>query len=136
MSMKLSDFVRDAITEIAFGIHQAKAETYQIIAVVPGTLNGQSLEEKSYIEFDVAVTASSETGSQSDSGGKAGIGISVVGFRAGMDGSTSSTETEKSMSSTISRINFKVPVYFNAHFRGDAGAATEAEFVQELAERR
>ena len=136
MSVRLSEFVSEAISEIAHGIHLAKADTYEIIAVVPGTLNGERLTEKSYIEFDIAVTATSEAATSDRKGGKAGAGIAVLGAKIGADGSLDTAKDAKEISGITSRIAFKVPVYFNAHFRGDAGSAAEAAFIRSKAAER
>lgn len=136
MAVRLADFIAEAISDIAYGIHLAKANTYEIIAVVPGSLNGDQLTEKSYIEFDIAVTATSEKTSGGNKSGKAGAGISVLGAKIGVDGTLSSETGEKDLSGVTSRVSFKVPVYFNAHFRGDTTTAIEADFVRNKAAKR
>jgi hypothetical protein len=136
MPVRLSDFVAEAISDIAHGIHLAKANTYEIIAVTPGTLNGDRITEKSYIEFDIAVTATSEKTTKGSKSGKAGAGISVLGAKIGVDGTLASETGAKDLSGLTSRISFKVPVYFNAHFRGDSGAAQEAAFIKRKASSR
>ncbi|MCH7860613.1 hypothetical protein ACQKOH_04945 [Sphingomonas sp. NPDC092331] len=136
MSVRLSEFVAEAISEIAYGIHLAKADTYEIVAVVPGSMNGEQVTEKSYIEFDIAVTATSEKTESNKKSGKAGAGIAVLSAKVGADGSLETKKDIKDVSGTTSRIAFKVPVYFNAHLRDDPGAAGEADFVRSKAAAR
>jgi len=133
VTIRLADFVAEAISEIAYGIHLAKANTYEISAVVPGTLNGDSVIEKSYIESDIAVTATSEKVITGTKSGKAGAGISVLGAKIGVDGTLASESGNKDLSGVTSRISFKVPVYLNAHFRGDPTASGEADFIRKKA---
>ncbi len=131
MAVRLSEFVSEAISEVVRGVHLAKAETYEIAAVVPGSMNGVSVVEKTFIEFDIAVTATSENVSSSRKSGKAGAGISVLSARVGVDGDLEAEKGSKDSSALTSRISFKVPVYLNAHFRKDPQAAAEAEFVRQ-----
>jgi hypothetical protein len=129
IDMRLADFIREALGEIALGVHGAKSDVRDLVAIVPGTLNGDMLIEKSYVDFDNAVTATNDTSGKNASSGKAGAGISVVGIKLGADGSVSEESFEKTSKSLTSRIAFKVPLYLNAHFRGDSGAADEAKYV-------
>lgn len=126
--MKLSEFIDQAMTEIAEGIQRAKISTSDIWAIAPGSLNGERIFEKSKVEFDVAVTVVESTETQKE--GKGGIaakveviGISLRGNLAG--GGHKVQETAKTVAS---RIAFKVPVYMNAHFRGDKNIAEEAAY--------
>lgn len=130
--MRLAEFVREALGDVAFGVHAAKADAHGLVAIVPGSLNGEQVTEKTYIEFDVAVTASTESQNASGTSGKAGAGINVVGFRFGVDGELTDNSIKKDVSGLTSRIAFKVPVYLNANFRGDATSQAEAEFVHDL----
>lgn len=64
--MKLRDFIKDTMTEIAHGIQAAKIGTADLWAISPGLLHGERLIEKSYVEFDVAVTVNEMNGSERD----------------------------------------------------------------------
>lgn len=134
--MKLAEFIREAISEIALGVHGAKGDVFDIVAVVPGSLNNAVVIEKSEIEFDIAVTVTSDTSKASSKSGKVGAGISVLGARIGTDGTIDADESSKVARALTSRLAFKVPVYFNAHMRDDPGAADEANYVRKKWESR
>jgi hypothetical protein len=128
--MELADFIEAALSEIAEGVHRAKANTRDITAIVPGRLNREILTEKTLVKFDIAVSA--EENSSSQKAGKAGakFGINVLGsnIEAGLGGEAG-TESAESRS-TVSRISFEVPVYLNAHFRDDPASDKEAQYIR------
>lgn len=128
--MRLSEFVRDALTEIAVGVHQAKSDTIDIVAIVPGSMNGEVVTEKTYVEFDIAVTAADEAKKGGEISANVGSGISVLAAKLSASLSAKDTEETSEQRSTVSRIAFKVPVYLNAHFRSDPTAEKEAEYVR------
>jgi hypothetical protein len=130
--MELRQFIRDAMMEIAMGIQQAKVDTKDLWAVTPAKLNGESVLEKSFIEFDIAVTVQEGASSQKDGKGGVKAEISVLGAKLGADGSGGVARTETNSTQNVSRITFKVPVYMNAHFRGDPNIAIEADFLRSL----
>lgn len=125
--MKLRDFIKDTMTEIAHGIQAAKIETADLWAINPGMLHGERLIEKSYVEFDVAVTVNDATASEKD--GKGGMKAEIEVFGSRLGGELAGGLGTKKETSTVnaSRVAFKVPVYMNAHFRGDPNIAQEAE---------
>lgn len=125
--MKLRDFIKDTMTEIAHGIQAAKIETADLWAINPGMLHGERLTEKSYVEFDVAVTVNEATTSEKDGKGAVKAEIEVFGSRVGGELSGGLSGTKETSTVNASRVAFKVPVYMNAHFRGDPNIVEEAE---------
>lgn len=125
--MKLRDFIKDTMTEIANGIQAAKIETADLWAISPGKLHGERLTEKSYVEFDVAVTVNETTASEKDGKGGIEAKIEVLGSRLGGQFSGGLGDKKEISSVNASRVAFKVPVYMNAHFRGDPNIVEEAE---------
>jgi hypothetical protein len=134
--MRLSDFVREALTEIAFGIHEAKVDSQMLVAIVPGSLGGQDVTEKSYVEFDIAVTTGTTDKRLGSGEASARAGINVFSAKVSVEGKGIFSRARESSNSTVSRLTFKVPVYFNAQFRADPGASAEREFVKQLAASR
>lgn len=125
--MKLQDFIKETIVQIMQGINSADdelkktgtgsiykdifektmAQTLVNLSIVKGT------EEKTVlvVGFNVAV-AVQEQNDQSDKA-SAGVGIpllSVIGFKAGVEGQSGQTQT----SSNTHKITFSVPVSFEA----------------------
>ncbi|HEX2763008.1 MAG TPA: hypothetical protein VHM92_04060 [Allosphingosinicella sp.] len=134
--MRLSEFIREALTDIAYGVHEAKVDSQELMAIVPGNLNGETQIEKSYIEFDIAVTAV-DTRTASRSGKRGGeAGISVLSLKAAISRERSLADAASSSDEVVSRLSFKIPVFFNAHLRGDQGSAQERAFVKALVARR
>jgi hypothetical protein len=133
--MKLREFIKETLTEIAFGVHQAKVASKDLVAIAPGTLNGEVLTEKTYVDFDVAVTASEVTESGKD--GKAGIRaeIEVLGSKIGGELSGGASKGLSATKETASRVSFKVPIFINANYRNDQGFAREIDFVNALSEK-
>ena len=107
--LKLQEFVSDTITQIINGVKASQEKISDSGGVVNPTSSslksdyyeaGGTLTRVENIEFDVAVTVSEE------SEGKAGAGIFVAGFGLGAQ------EINSELSSSLSRIKFKVPVVF------------------------
>lgn len=62
--------------------------------------------------------------------GKGGMSakIEVMGVSLGGDLGGGGHKAEEAAKTVVSRIAFKVPVYMNAHFRGDQNLADEAAY--------
>ena len=108
--MTLKEFVRDSLIEINNGISEARANKVQIpkdVFQIPGDKSGPSgivtngVNSAFLIGFDVAVTVSDK----SDAGGKAAISVAHILSIEG--GGSSGLEQSK-----VSRIQFKVPMFF------------------------
>ena len=103
--MKLQDFVKSSLVDIAQGVKDAQEEIGESATINPrrrgaaasniGVVDGRSVQS---IKFDVAVTTSE--GAE----GKAGAGLFVAGVGLGAKGSVSAGN------SAISRVKFQVPV--------------------------
>jgi len=98
--MKLDEFVKEALIQIAGGVHSAQESlsdsTAKINPYTYGTAKGLTVEggkELQYVNFDVAVTVVEGT--------EVGGGLTVLGL--GAKGSITDT------SSSVSRIKFQVP---------------------------
>lgn len=125
--MRLSDFIQDTLYEIALGVELGRARAKDFIAINPSRLDGELLAEKSYIDFDVSVVVSEESGSQSSGSGKIGGEIKVVAMfsasaEAGGDKQVASTRSKEQ----THRVAFKVPVHMNANYANNPAAAEDA----------
>jgi hypothetical protein len=114
--MKLKDFVKHTILDIATGIQEANDEAISMkidlkanpkpiyfrgpgnVEYMPDSGSRDDTKQVEMIKFDVAVTS---TGTVS---GEAGAGINVAGFKVGGSGEV------KNENENISRIKFEVPV--------------------------
>lgn len=134
--MRLSTFIKEALTDIAFGVHEAKVDSQELMAIVPGKLGADSMVEKSYVEFDIAVTAADSRSASRDKSTSAEGGIAVFAMKARIGGDRSVGDEASSSNEMVSRLQFKIPVFFNAHFRDDLGAAGERAFVKRLVSER
>lgn len=130
--MKLRDFIKETMIEIAYGIQAAKIETADIWAINPGSLHGEKLTEKSYVDFDVAVTVNESTKNGQDGKGSIKAEIEVFGSRLGGELSGAAQGRKETSTVNASRVVFKVPVYMNAHFRGDENLSEEAKHFAKL----
>lgn len=133
--MKLSTFIQETIFEIGLGIHAAKIRSKDIIAVAPGAMGGADVTEKSYVDFDVTVIVkdSSKTSRDGKAGASGKIEVARV-FSVGVDASANSDGEMASEIEHTQRISFKVPVWFNGHFRSDANIENDRQYVERLLE--
>jgi hypothetical protein len=117
--MDVRNFVRASLTDIVAGLQEAAVDLSELAAISPGAVNGerQSIIEK--VEFDIAVTVSSETESNREGSGKVGGKLKVVAFEAELqtDGKMGNKTTGRH--DQISRIRFSIPIHMNAHYRAD-----------------
>jgi hypothetical protein len=111
--VELKDFIEHVIVDIAEGITAARDRVGDKIAVNPASVNGESVVEKDYINFDIALTASETLGQSKDKSVKGRLKIYVVEMGAKKTESTS----QNLGSEKISRTSFKVPVYYGATFK-------------------
>ncbi|RRN75990.1 hypothetical protein [Agrobacterium deltaense] len=126
--MELKNFIRETLVNIATGIQEAKLETSDFWAINPGSLNGERVIERSYIDFDVAITVSESVENQKEGKGGVKAEISVLGSKISGDVGRSLGTAVQQASENVSRVSFKVPVYMNAHYRGDENIKQEAEY--------
>ena len=112
-SMKIHDFITESLKEIAEGVTQAQAKANAIVnpggldevdQTAPGRSDKFLVANKTMgrlaqvVDFDLAVTVSEESTSES------GAGLMVVGMGLGIKG-------KKNIStSSVSRIKFSIPV--------------------------
>jgi hypothetical protein len=130
--MKLRDFIKDTLTDIAFGIQNAKIATKDVWAINPGALHGERLTDKSYVEFDVALTVTESSSTERDGKGGVKAEIEVFGSKVGGEVGGGIGSTSEKSTQNVSRVSFKVPVYMNAHYRGDKNILEEAEFLASI----
>jgi hypothetical protein len=125
MTMKLQDFIKEAIVQIMKGMNDADkelkeydvggiykdeyAKTMAQTLVNLGIVKGKDDTGVLIVRFDVAVVVQ-EQSEQSDrvDANVGGPILSVIGFKAGIEGSSGQTQT----SSNSHRITFSVPVVF------------------------
>lgn len=132
ISMRLSDFIRDTLYEIALGVEHARVKSRNLVAINPHTLDGERVVERNYVDFDVSVVVSDDQQSKRSGGASAEIqvvSLVKVGAKAGGElESTNAARTEQTH-----RVSFKVPVYMAANYRGNPAAEAEAkEFKYEI----
>jgi len=127
MTMKLQDFVKEAIVQIMQGMYAADEElkengvgniymgdyekTMAQTLVNLRIVKGKDHKGVLILGFDVAVAVQEQ--SEHSAEVDAGVGtpfLSVVGIKAGIEGRTGQTQR----SSNAHRITFSVPVTFNA----------------------
>ena len=117
--MKISEFVAESLSEIVLGIQTAKLNVAEIASIAPGSVNGKMKTIEEFVEFEVsvAVKVSKERSGALGGNGSVSAKIAIVEAKVGVDGSGTSTKT--TADETLSRLKFRVPVQFNAHFRAD-----------------
>lgn len=129
--VKLSSFLEETIYEIGLGIHAAKVRSRNLVAVSPGAMDGNSVIEKSYIDFDVMLVV--KEGEATGSAGKAGLSgsIQVAGIaRVGVSAEGNANQRSTSEMEQAHRVSFRVPVYFNAHHRADDSMDAEVDVIE------
>ena len=114
--MRIGDFVRQALGEIVLGVAEAKRITNRLSSISPGKLDGETLTEKTLVDFEIALLAENSISSDSRSGGEVSGSLRVVSASVSGSGETS----EESRSENVSRVSFSVPLYLNAHHRNDS----------------
>lgn len=112
--MKLKDFIKETLVEIAEGIDEAKDPVGHRVAIAPSSMNGELSSEKSYIEFDIAVTANETIHKRKNGTGSVSAQIEVLGNRVKGELGGSAIGDTQLQSEKVSRVQFKVPVYFSA----------------------
>ena len=90
--MDLRTFVHRTIADIMSGVDDARREFG--VAVAPGVVNGKPVYEARTVDFEIAITSSSD--------GSGGVKVVAIADVSG------SVKQE-----SMNRISFSVPVYFN-----------------------
>lgn len=125
--MRLSAFIHDTLYEIALGVQLARARSRDLVAITPSTIDGESVSEKTYVDFDVAVVIGETDTTTKTGDGKVGAEIQVASILKASVGAGGKIEANaKTSTEQTHRITFKVPIYMNAHFRNNPLAAADA----------
>ena len=130
--MELQDFIRKTLIQIACGVHEAKIDVKNLVAIAPGTLNKESYDCITEVEFDVALTVSENKMKEVGASGKLEPTIKILNasIKTGGLGGRFKWGSEKS-DKEIQRVHFKVPIILNSHFRGDTSFDEESKVVEE-----
>lgn len=128
--MQLNEFIESTLFEIATGVARAKVRCGAFVSVAPGTLNGERVDQKTEVQFDVEIgTASSASSSGKASGSaEAGFKIFVIDAKVQLGGEGQKADSNEERHSH--RVSFSVPVQLNAHHRDDPNQRAEAEFLR------
>lgn len=109
--MRLSQLIKEALSEIALGVKSAKDESSDLLAIAPGFMADRIVAEITYIDFDVSIAISDKSDNKSSTDENVNGEIRVLTLAALGGKSISSTSTNKSISHELShRISFRVPV--------------------------
>lgn len=114
--MKISDFIEETLSEIALGVHSAKLNVAEIVAVAPGTLNQKVITEPDYVEFELSVTVKEAEETAKSKGGGGGVSAKIAIVEANIDAKGVSSTKENSASETVSKLKFRVPIQLNANY--------------------
>jgi hypothetical protein len=125
--MRLSEFIQDTRHEIALGVEAARVKARDLVAVNPSRLDGERITERSYVDFDVSVVVSESDQKMLGGGGRVSGEINVASVaKVGADLGANSKGSSLVKAEHTHRVAFKVPVYFNATYRGNPAARAEA----------
>lgn len=116
--MRLSTFIHDTLYEIALGVTLGRARALNMVAVMPGHVDGADVAEKTYIDFDIAVVVDENATQTNAKDGDAGTEIQVLSILKLKAGAEVKAETvdHRSQAQTH-RITFKIPIYANANYQ-------------------
>ena len=128
--MKLKDFIKETLVEIAEAIREAKDAASDKISISPGFMEGKKVIEVSYVEFDIAVTANETSHKEKDAEGGLDAKIEVLGIKSGLKAGASTISSTQHQKEEVSRIQFKVPVYFGATSKNLADRSKETESLK------
>ena len=118
--MELKDFIKGVISDITNAVKECQEELDNGAIVSP--VNGKSVEvahtvqgdkKISYVDFELAVTASSETSANGERKGGIEVKSSFLGFQIGgkIDDRVTN-ESNKQINENISKIKFSIPIIY------------------------
>lgn len=93
------------------------------------------VEEKSYIEFDIAVGVNETIITTKDGKGEVKAEINILGNRIGGGVDVGSNTVNNAQSEKISKVAFKVPVLLNANYRKVKSLQEDAALIEDVAKR-
>jgi hypothetical protein len=126
--MQLSEFIESTMYEIALGVERARLRARNLAAINPSTIDGQQINERSYVQFDVSVVVSDSEEVRKGGDAKVGAEIKVASIAkvsVGAGGKVESAVGAKS--EQTHRVAFQVPMYMNANYRNNPAVQAEAE---------
>jgi len=119
--MKLYEFISDTLAEIAIGVHKAQIEVKDIVAIAPGHLYGTQYEEKTNVEFDIAVTVTENDRTGDNIQGTVNPTLEVFSAKISAGSATlESSSTLEYEQNHEHRVRFSVPIILSANFRNDS----------------
>ena len=118
--MELKDFIKSVLFDVTEAVKECQEELKNGAIISP---SNRSAEEKvravsgdlkiSYIDFEVAVSESSENLNNGEKTGGVEVSGSVIGVRfGGKFGGKSVSEENKQVNENVSKIKFSIPVIY------------------------
>ena len=128
--MELNEFISDTLLEIAQGVENAQLRAKDIMAINPGSLDGETIFERSYIDFDVSIVVSENDDTSKTRSGKVGGKIKIAPFvEASAEVGGSGERGTSRTTARTHRVTFKVPVHMNANYKNNAATAERAREI-------
>lgn len=126
--MRLSEFIQDTLYEIAIGVDMARIKARNYVAINPVTINGERVEDRSYVDFDVSIIVGEAEETTGAGSGRVHGEIKVASLvKAGIDAGGQRQKTSSARAEQTHRVSFKVPFYMNANYRDNPAVQAEAE---------
>lgn len=123
--MNLRDFVRETLVDIALAINEAKIEVKDFVAIVPGTVDGERVDDRMNVNFDIAVTVSEKNSVSKNGTHDAKAEIKVMGASLGGGVGKESANESINQKENVSRIQFEIPINLTANYKKNADAIEE-----------
>jgi hypothetical protein len=110
------------------GVQLARARARDLVAITPSTIDGESVSEKTYVDFDVAVVVGESETTMKGGEGKTGGEIQVASIiKANIGGGGKIESGSTASTEQTHRVAFKVPIFMNAHFRNNPLASADSK---------
>jgi hypothetical protein len=109
-TLSLKDFVANTLIDLCEAVEVARQAHHYIAPAV--FLDPNSKGKATEVNFDIAVTVTDNTSSESGKSAKGGGGLKIGVFRVEADIGAEKQSAEERGRSTVSHIQFSVPVYF------------------------
>ncbi|WP_146197992.1 hypothetical protein [Caulobacter endophyticus] len=125
--MLLSEFIEATVYEIALGVDRARVRARNYAAVNPNDIDKKNVLERNEINFDVSIVVSENGETRKRGDAKIGGELKVASvLKVSLGGSAGIEDVAASKSEHTHRVSFKVPIYLNANYRGNATVEAEA----------
>ena len=128
--MDLQKFIQTALSDICFGIIEAKYNSRKVMSIAPGKIKGEFNPLTTEVKFDIVVSVKDQNEKSKNFGGNFQPIIEVIGASIGGNLFANIWHSNNNEKLQKQRLEFTVPIILNTHHLNDRAGDAEMDEIK------